>query len=111
MKKSIVAIAAVAALIGTAGPVAGARQTVSEFLENCGSADKDCLSVTYNVILAGKSGGYICVPSTVSLDDAAAKQLAWLKQEAQSNPRFAKEDLEEAQWAAAGELWSCGKRH
>ncbi|MBU6297262.1 MAG: hypothetical protein KGJ79_02895 [Alphaproteobacteria bacterium] len=112
MKRFILTIAAavLAVLTSSAGSAGGERQTLSQFLANCSGDQQNCTMLTYNVIQAGKSGRYICVPRDVTLDQAAARQLDWLKQEVQNNPRFANEDLEDAQWTAAGKLWSCSRK-
>ncbi|MDE1984991.1 MAG: hypothetical protein KGL29_14535 [Alphaproteobacteria bacterium] len=112
MKKSVLTLAAVLfALLMSAGAAAGqGRQTLSKFLESCNGSAQNCTMMTYNVIQAGKSSRYICVPRSITLEDAAAKQLDWLKQEVRDNPRFGNEDLEEAQWTAADKLWPCNKK-
>jgi hypothetical protein len=112
MKRSILAIAAasLAVLMSTGAGAGGERQSLSQFLASCSGSEQNCTMMTYNVIQAGKSSRYLCVPRDVTLDQAAIKQLDWLRQEVQNNPRFGNEDLEEAQWTAAGKLWSCAKR-
>ncbi len=109
MYKSILAIAAVAALLGTAGAVAGAGQSLSEYLNRCNSDPQTCTMVAYSLIENGSKVRYICVPKTVSLDDAAARQVAWLKERVQNNPRFGNENATDAQWTAAEALWPCAK--
>ncbi len=107
MNKSILAIAAVAALIAT--PAAATRQSVAQYLDNCKSDERDCTMIAYNLILAGQNARYLCLPKSVSLDDAATQQVAWLRQHVVDHPRFASEDLEDAQWTAAEALWPCAK--
>jgi hypothetical protein len=111
MKSVLTLVAVLFVLLISAGAAAGqGRQTLSTFLGNCKGSEQNCIMMTYNVIQAGRSSRYICVPRNVTLEDAAAKQLDWLKQEVGNNPRFGNEDLEEAQWTAADKLWPCNKK-
>ena len=110
MKGAILALAAaaMALLLGTTG--AGASQSLSDFLENCKTDVNQCRATVNDIILAAKSSRYACIPHNLPIDEAVDRQLEWLKDAAQRNPRFGNEDMEDALWAGVSDLWPCPKK-
>jgi|WetSurMetagenome_2_1015567.scaffolds.fasta_scaffold344430_1 hypothetical protein len=105
------ALALSAAVLACATGPAAATDTSSlpAFVQSCAGDAKGCHSITLNAVITARSNHYGCIPKAVS-DDAAADQLLdWLKNTANSNPKYEKEALPDLMWTGIDEIWPCHK--
>jgi hypothetical protein len=113
MRARILSSLALSAAIfaGSAGAADVANaDPLSNFLDSCRGDSQSCRTVTLNIVTAAKNNHYDCIPSGLSPERAADRELAWLEDAAQNNPKFKKMDLQDVLWSGVDHLWPCNKR-
>jgi len=94
-----------------AAGIASATDTSSlgSFLATCSADVKGCKGFAHDLIISARNANYGCIPKELSTDAAAERELAWLRHEANGNPKYQGMSLEDVMWAGVDELWPCSK--
>ena len=109
MKRIILAFAAAAAFAGTTGACATDTRTISQFLSFCNQTRTACNLNLKDYLRASNDQGFICLPQDMSLDEAAYRELDWLRDKGADDKALQEGNAEDAQWAAINALWPCKK--
>jgi hypothetical protein len=105
MRKPIPLMLPAAALAVAVFPAHAARLTLSDFMAQCTANPSYCETANGNYIQNAARARSICLPKSVSQDQAQKDMMAWLRKEADKSKSVS---LDTAQWDAINALWPCG---
>lgn len=95
-----------AALVVAAFPAqAGGRMMLSDFMAQCTGNTSYCDGVNGAYIQNAEHVRSICLPKSISQEQAQKDMMAWLRKEADKGKTIS---LDNAQWDAINALWPCG---
>ncbi len=103
------ALALTAAVLTGVPAAATDTSSLSAFVLSCKDDAKGCHSIALNAIISARNAKYGCIPKDVDNEVAADKLLGWLKDTASTNPKYAKDALDDLMWTGVDESWPCKK--
>lgn len=99
--------ACVAAIALTASAPAEELPKLSEFLLSCYRDNTTCMQKIKNYIEAAKSQKMICLPSDLSVREAALDTLSWLRKDANVPESLSNAPFDDGLYEASTKLYPC----
>ena len=105
MNKTLFAALAFSALLAV--PASAASGSLGDFLQRCSLDSTTCKSFAVDIVTAAKQNHYDCIPQSLATDEAADRELDWLKDTASADPKYRSMDLTDVMWSGVDHLWPC----
>ncbi len=107
MRKTVfIAVVACGVLAGGAGAQDTVEESLGAFAARCHTAQTECMSDLSDGYLAARGMKTICPPAGLPADDAARREMAWMRNAA-ANAALAQGKEIDAEWKALHVLWPC----
>ena len=109
MKKIVIAAVVFAGALAANAAFATDTRTLAQFTQSCSQDARACHHNLEDYLHAAVDQGFVCLPQGMSVPDAGAQELDWLRKQGSADDKLNQGSVEDAQWTAISTLWPCKK--